>query len=112
MKAWKRKVITVLTVLVLCGVTGVICYWVGNNNGYVEGWMEGKVTEALYTQFMDDLVAGEHLEDADIENEIVTSYVLYTHNEMPTAKQAKHLFDLLFDYVFWKVETRNLDLPD
>jgi len=102
MKLWKRKLI----VLVLCAIIGIACYWSGHNNGYVEGWMEGKATERLYTQFMDDLITGEHLEDVNIESEIVKSYVLYTYNEKPTVQQAKHLFDLLWNNVFWKVESK------
>lgn len=111
MKVWKRKAISVLMVIVLCGVTGGVCYWIGNENGYVNGWIEGKATESLYTQFMDDLIQGEHLEDEDIEDEILMSYILYTYNEKPTAQQAKHLFDLLYDYVFWGVKSRG-DLSD
>ena len=101
----KRKTSIVL-VLVLLVVTGLVCYCIGNANGYVDGWTEGKITENLYTQFMDDLIQGKHLEDEEIEREIVRSYVLYTHNQRPTAQQAKHLFELLYDYVFWGVYSR------
>lgn len=108
MKAWKRKVTIALMVL----VTGVVCYWVGNNNGYVDGWMEGKITEHLYTRFMDDLCNGEHLKDEEIESEIVKSYVRYTYNETPTAQQAKDLFNLLEKYVFWGFESEEPNLSD
>lgn len=108
MEVWKRKAVRVLMVVVLCVLTGCISYSIGNNKGYVDGWTEGKATERLYTQFVDDLIKGEHLEDEDIENEISMSYIMYTYNKRPTKEQAKHLFDLLYNYVFWGVKAREL----
>jgi len=106
MKVWKRNVMAALIVLVLCGLIGTVFYRIGNDNGYVDGWIDGKITEHLYTKFMDDCENGEHLIDEDIENEIGLSYILYTYNERPTAQQAKHLFNLLYEYVFWGVKSR------
>ncbi len=90
--------------VVLCGAIAFVCYRVGNDSGYVDGWQEGRITEQLYSQLQKDLKEDKHLEDRDIEREIIYTYTLYSYNKEPKAKEAKHLSNLLKDYVFWQIE--------